>query len=123
MNVTGGTDMTLHEISEASSLIHKETHDDANIIFGAVVDENMGDQFRVTVIATGLGELEKRKERTTRLQVVPGDQEEDLDVPTFLRRGRALDDFSGFRFSKTDASQAAESERYDVPTFMRKQAD
>jgi cell division protein FtsZ len=53
INITGSTDMTLHEISEASTLIQEAAHEDANIIFGAVIDENAGDVIRVTVIATG----------------------------------------------------------------------
>lgn len=53
INITGSSDMTLHEISEASTLIQEAVHEDANIIFGSVVDEAMGETLRVTVIATG----------------------------------------------------------------------
>jgi cell division protein FtsZ len=53
INITGSSGMTLHEISEASTLIQEAVHEDANIIFGSVVDEEMGDTLRVTVIATG----------------------------------------------------------------------
>ncbi|OGQ22746.1 MAG: cell division protein FtsZ [Deltaproteobacteria bacterium RIFCSPLOWO2_02_FULL_44_10] len=53
INVTGGPDMTLHEISEASKIIQEEAHEDANILFGAVIDESMKGNMRVTVIATG----------------------------------------------------------------------
>ncbi len=53
INITGGADMTLHEISEASKIIQEEAHDDANILFGAVIDESMEEEMRVTVIATG----------------------------------------------------------------------
>jgi cell division protein FtsZ len=53
LNITGGPDMTLYEINEASSLIQSEAHEDANIIFGTVVDETMTEEIRVTVIATG----------------------------------------------------------------------
>lgn len=53
INITGTSSMTLHEISEASTLIQEAAHEDANIIFGAVIDESIGDQIRVTVIATG----------------------------------------------------------------------
>lgn len=53
INITGTSSMTLHEISEASTLIQEAAHEEANIIFGAVIDENMGDTIRVTVIATG----------------------------------------------------------------------
>lgn len=53
INVTGGGDMTLHEVNEASKLIQEEAEDDANIIFGAVIDPALEDEVRVTVIATG----------------------------------------------------------------------
>lgn len=123
INITGGADMTLHEVSEASSLIQKETHEDANIIFGAVIDERMDGKIRVTVIATGLGEEEEKQERHRRLQVIPEESMEDMDIPTFLRRGKNIDEFSDFRFHKAAESYPEIEERYDVPTFMRKQAD
>ncbi|NQV16799.1 cell division protein FtsZ [bacterium] len=53
INITGGPNMTLSEVDEASNLIYEEVGDQANIILGAVIDENMGDEIRVTVIATG----------------------------------------------------------------------
>ncbi len=53
INITGGPSMTLHEVNEASKLIQEEAHEEANIIFGSVIDESMGDELRVTVIATG----------------------------------------------------------------------
>jgi len=52
-NITGGNDMSLHEVNEAMSLIKGSAHPDCNVIFGAVIDENMKDQIRITVIATG----------------------------------------------------------------------
>jgi cell division protein FtsZ len=59
INVTGGSDMALYEVNEAASLIQEEAHEDANIIFGAVIDDAMSDEIRVTVIATGFGDLER----------------------------------------------------------------
>lgn len=53
INITGSSNLTLHEISEASTLIQEAVHEEANIIFGAVIDESMRDTIRVTVIATG----------------------------------------------------------------------
>lgn len=58
INVTGGPDMSLYEVNEAASLIQEEAHEDANIIFGAVIDEKLADEIHVTVIATGFGERE-----------------------------------------------------------------
>jgi cell division protein FtsZ len=53
INVTGGSDLTLSEVSEASDIIYSAAHEDANIIFGAVVDPKMEGQIKITVIATG----------------------------------------------------------------------
>jgi cell division protein FtsZ len=66
INVTGGPDMALYEVNEAASLIQEEAHEDANIIFGAVIDEKMSEEIRVTVIATGFGELDKLSPHTPR---------------------------------------------------------
>ena len=125
INITGGADLTLHEVNEASSLIQRETHEDANIIFGAVIDERMNGKIRVTVIATGLGEEEVKQERQRRLQVIPEENMENMEIPTFLRRGKNIDEFSDFRFRRAAESGSFPEieERYDVPTFMRKQAD
>jgi len=60
INVTGGPDMSLYEVNEAASLIQEEAHEDANIIFGAVIDEKISDEIHVTVIATGFGERDIR---------------------------------------------------------------
>jgi cell division protein FtsZ len=62
INITGGSEMTLFEVNEASSLVHEAAHEDANIIVGAVIDESLGeDEIRVTVIATGLDSQEVRR--------------------------------------------------------------
>lgn len=60
INVTGGPDLSLYEVNEASTLITEAAHEDAEIIFGAVIDENMTDEVRVTVIATGFADPDKK---------------------------------------------------------------
>jgi cell division protein FtsZ len=67
INITGGSDMTLHEVHEAASLVREQAHEDANIIFGSVVHESAVDEIRVTVIATGLED----RERIRRLRPEP----------------------------------------------------
>jgi len=63
INITGGKDLTLHEVGKASQLIHKMAHPEANIIFGTVIDAAMKDLVKVTVIATGFDrEYQKEKE-------------------------------------------------------------
>ena len=70
INITGSSQMTLHEISEASSLIQEAAHEEANIIFGAVIDEEMGDRVRVTVIATGFDVAKTQQEQIKREHII-----------------------------------------------------
>jgi len=70
INITGGPDLTLSEIHEAASLIQEAAHEDANIIFGSVVDANMEDQVRITVIATGFDHHEAAKAQTQTARAV-----------------------------------------------------
>ncbi len=93
-NVTGGPDMTLHEVTEAASIIKETAHPDANLIFGAVIDESMGDELRITVIATGFdsGPVERqvvqRAARRVLEEPLPAIDQDDLEIPAFLRRRR-----------------------------------
>lgn len=59
-NVTGGPDLTLFEVNEAAAIIKETAHPDVNLIFGAVIDSNMGDEIRITVIATGFDQANMR---------------------------------------------------------------
>lgn len=78
INVTGGPDLTLWEVNEASTLVTEAADEDAEIIFGAVIDETMGDEVRVTVIATGFGE-EKKIEAPQTLKM-PEPKKEEIPV-------------------------------------------
>jgi cell division protein FtsZ len=110
-NVTGGPDLTLFEVNQAAAIIKETAHPDVNLIFGAVIDPNMGDQVRITVIATGFertGVPRRLVENPTpRIEATPARKPEvsesslvsvkpaefqprtfnteDLDIPTFLR--------------------------------------
>ncbi|MBI5826152.1 MAG: cell division protein FtsZ [Deltaproteobacteria bacterium] len=125
INITGSSDMTIHDVDEASSLIHEEAHEDAHIIFGAVVDDSMGEEVRVTVIATGFGKAnEARFPKDAIPQAVVVD---DLDVPTVLRnnRDKNLEIKTGDirRLGKLGGYNVDDEDLYDTPTFLRKQAD
>jgi cell division protein FtsZ len=75
INVTGGEDMSLFDVNNATSLIYEEAGEDANVIFGAVIDPNMNEQMRVTVIATGFGspaEQSRKKEELRTVDTRPG---------------------------------------------------
>ncbi|HAO94061.1 MAG: cell division protein FtsZ [Deltaproteobacteria bacterium GWB2_55_19] len=131
INITGSSDLTIHDVHEASSLIHEEAHDDAHIIFGAVIDESMGDEVRVTVIATGFGKVhEARTPMQMPMQmgkeIIPqADIIEDLDVPTVIRRekGFELRSHEYRRLTRLGGHNADDEDMYDTPTFLRKQAD
>ncbi|MBA3397084.1 MAG: cell division protein FtsZ [Deltaproteobacteria bacterium] len=75
INITGGPDLTLHEVNEASSLIQQAAHEDANIIFGSVIDPNLSEEVRITVIATGFDRASKTEmivpERQVQAHVAP----------------------------------------------------
>jgi cell division protein FtsZ len=94
LNVTGGPDIGLFEVNEAAEVVTSAADQNANVIFGAVIDEALGDEVRVTVIATGFGGTRRRRRRDTELEapvpasVVPEPFEPSgdlLDVPSFLR--------------------------------------
>jgi cell division protein FtsZ len=92
VNVTGGSTLTLHEVNEAVALIEEAAHEDANIIIGYVVDEKMGDDVTITVIATGF-ERGRRLEESSAAQgtsahgPTAAQQRMDADVPTYIRNG------------------------------------
>ena len=91
LNITGGPDIGLFEVNEAAEVVTSAADSNANIIFGAVIDEAMGDEVRVTVIATGFGAQRRRRRGSAEAPVAvssgtPEQQGEDgLDVPSFLR--------------------------------------
>jgi cell division protein FtsZ len=90
-NVTGGTDLTLHEVDEAARVIRDMAHPDVNLIFGAVMDPEMEDgEIQITVIATGFDGVTKRlslaQDSRVREFPVPAFDNDNLDIPTFLRR-------------------------------------
>lgn len=99
LNITGGPSLGLHEVHEAATIIRETAHPDVNLIFGAVIDETMGDEVSITVVATGFasdGEPEASRgpvttatqRRTERADVYSGQtiDRENIEIPAFLRR-------------------------------------
>jgi len=136
INITGGPDLCLYEVNEAATMIQEEAHDDANIIFGAVIDERMKDEIRITVIATGFGEKEERKpvlsavtynanKDTKGKKVVHlGTIVDDLDSPTWQRKKHDTGEVETVTSDKVSMQFSQEDEdRFDIPTFLRKQMD
>ena len=92
-NICGGPDLTLHEVEQAASVIRERVDPGANIRFGAVIDESMGDEIQLTVIATGFSAEARTQARPFAVHArktidfpVPSFESEDLDIPSFLRR-------------------------------------
>jgi cell division protein FtsZ len=138
INITGGPDLCLHEVNEAASMIQEEAHEDANIIFGSVIDETMTDEIRITVIATGFGEdREERKPVPVNVSSIAsapqknkkvvhlGTIVDDLDTPTWQRKKQGSEETETLTLNKTtfDFGRDKEDDEYDIPTFLRKQMD
>ena len=128
INVTGSSDLTLNDMNEASTLVHEEADQDANIIIGAVIDEMMGDEVRVTVIATGFGEVEEK--RVYREGIAEAVVVEELQTPEVRARSIERPEATSTmrqqelkRVGKLGGFHAADEDIYDTPTFLRKQAD
>ena len=98
LTISGGSDLGLYEVNEAAEVIHGVAHPDANIIFGTVIDDDMGDEVRVTVIAAGFDRWDESKGRAPAgrgaLQLEDDDDiddelgddgDDDFDVPSFLK--------------------------------------
>ncbi len=89
-NVTGGPDLSMYEVNEAARLITEAADPEANIIFGAVIDEAMQGEVKITLIATGFEEVPtkaKHKEIARRAaEAMPKEEKEELEVPAFIRK-------------------------------------
>jgi cell division protein FtsZ len=108
INITGGPDLTLYEVNEASTIIREAADEDANIIFGAVIDENLKDEMKITVIATGFGQESIAVASAAAVSSLPSNQ------PRYVQRP-GEDPMRPMMHSR--------SEDLDVPTFIRKKAD
>ena len=130
MNITATSDMEFEEVAEASEYIHNEVGEDAEIFWGTSVDDSMGDEMRVTVIATGIGKEPEAEESLTEglrgkiRDITPGDLEKiiDYDEPTFIRHKKAVGESSGAVYRGTSSTMTADNE-LDIPTFLRRKAD
>lgn len=91
LNITGGSDLGLFEVNEAAAIVTEAADNDANIIFGAVIDEKMGEEIRITVIATGFdartrdGRSGRGQDKLPNVELKPLVSDE-LEIPAFLRR-------------------------------------
>ncbi|MEK6645622.1 MAG: cell division protein FtsZ [Candidatus Firestonebacteria bacterium] len=108
-NITGGPDMTLHEVNEAASVIYERAHKEAHIIVGAVIDESLYDEVKITVIATGFNLKEEVKPKEDKL-------------PDFLKLDRILPrrEYTSIISSEREMPKIYGSDSLDIPTFLRR---
>jgi cell division protein FtsZ len=119
INITGGKDLTLHEVSKASDLIHRMAHPEANIIFGTVIDDSLKEMVKVTVIATGFDSTKEKEEMMPQGYGVPRKPtpppfQVDTDTPAFLFEPKESP-----RLWEPPAWEK-EYEPYETPTFIRR---
>jgi len=138
VNITGSPDLTLLEVDAATNIVFEEAGKDANIIFGAVIDPSLGDEIRVTVIATGFnqGQHIADSEPTVEQVVAPiqrhtRELQEEINAPVFSRQQEpptgAAEPLQmeapkpSFKFDDTNSPIYGED--LDVPAFIRRQKD
>jgi cell division protein FtsZ len=119
VNVTGGRDLTLHEVNEAANVVVAAAGEDANVIFGAVIDPNMDGEMQVTVVATGFGHREPRlslveKHRASAAAAATAATEGEAARPAAWRREEG-------RWGRW--GRGGKGESLEVPTFLRRQMD
>ncbi len=111
VNITGGRDLTLFEVNEAASVVTNAAGEDANVIFGSVIDPNMDGDLMITVIATGFGRTEPRLKAVER-----GAENEDLRKPAWRPEREPHQPNRAERWQKNGRG----SESMEVPAFLRR---
>ena len=106
LNIAGGRNLGLLEVNEAAEIIHGVAHPDANIIFGSVIDDALGDSVRVTVIAAGFDQYETAPTAELR------SSERHISPRTADRTGRRLQ-------ARRDRPRHRRRRRFDVPSFLK----
>ena len=129
VNITAGLDLSIGEFDEVGSTVKEFACDDATVVVGTVIDSEMSEELRVTVVATGLGNSSQEPQATHVQEVEsvrlvnsdivdPGPADyRDMDSPTVIRRDRQT------AKSYVDAAQQKDMDYLDIPAFLRRQAD
>jgi len=149
MNITATSDLTMEEMTEASERIYSEVGEDADIIWGTVVDESLGDEMRVTVIATGIGDSRALRDRRRDPRSIksgrdrqPDEEKQadgrkpmrdmkhkdrnaavDYEEPAFMRKKRAMGEEAESEEYPDYEGKHMDNEDLEIPTFLRKKAD
>ena len=119
INITGGSDLSLNEVSEATSVVHEAAGSEANIIFGAVIEENISEEIRVTVIATGLNQAHFSPKPEPKVVDFFNPKLNSLERPAYLRKKEIKEDDE----LKKESFGSFSPDDLEVPTFLRKQMD
>jgi cell division protein FtsZ len=121
VNITGGKDLTLYEVNDATSIIFDAAGHDTNIIFGAVIDEKTNDEIRVTVIATGFNKKQKNVEKNEEKYLnYLNTTSKEREKPTFVRVNKVnLETVT----MENENFTPFNTEDLDIPAFLRKQMD
>jgi cell division protein FtsZ len=129
VNITAGLDLSIGEFDEVGSTVKEFACDDATVVVGTVIDPDMSDELRVTVVATGLGQAscagqQPAPQEVTQVRLVNADPVEpgpvdyrDMDSPTIIRRDRKP------ASSYAESAKAKDMDYLDIPAFLRRQAD
>ena len=120
VNIAAGNDISLGEYSQVGAMVSEFASESATVVVGMVLDEDMKDELRVTVVATGLGVQQKKKDRSPTISRFTGDGAPDyseFDRPTVTRNATAQD------AGEADAGPDRELQYLDIPAFLRRQAD
>ena len=137
INITGGPTMSMHEVGEASSLVQQAVGEEANVIFGMVIDENLNEEIRVTVIATGFSkdfekaeilQKPKKDEDVPKEKVKESTDYREYDKPTFKRKNKKVHTEYQRKpqpsiFFMNEEELENDPENLEIPAFLRKQMD
>ncbi len=129
INITASPDVTLQEVNEAAELVHAEAHDEANIIWGMVIDPNLEDRVRVTVIATGFGDRASAEGGLSMTQATGSEasaRDERSELPAFAQKSAAPKTEKSGEVIKLKTislfSGNGDGEKMEIPAFLRKPA-
>ncbi|HEY0096439.1 MAG TPA: cell division protein FtsZ, partial [Archangium sp.] len=137
INITGGRDMTLQEVNEALTLVHDAADPDAEIIFGSLIDDNIRDEVKITIIATGFVSREAKVRQVPQVVQVPvvsrptpvsltAAREEVASLVPAKAGARTMSSVDGRSLANRtavvkDAALPLDEDQFDIPTFLRRQ--
>jgi cell division protein FtsZ len=121
LNISGGSDLGLFEVHEAAEIIAKAAHPDANIIFGAVVDDQLGDEVRVTVVASGFDRWSSAEEPAAAPQQTYADSYgDDFEAPAAAAAAAEEEEEEWAAEPRYVFDSDSEEEDLDIPSFLRR---